>query len=240
MTTTEPTAWTTLREPAIAALAYGAFLAALAAGVGIEPLGWAVGVGCGALGLTLLTRAFRRSPLRELGWANRVTLTRAALAGGVAVLVADGHGGSAPTALLATLASVALALDWVDGRLARRTGTTSDLGARFDVEADAFLTLVLSVYVAGLLDAPWALGIGLMRYVFVAAAVVVPWLAAPLPPSRPRKVVGSVQGVLLVVVSAQLLPTGLAIALTGVSLVALTASFGRDVRWLWSHRAPLS
>ena len=39
-------------------------------------------------------------------------------------------------------------LDAVDGQVARRTGTVSALGARFDMEVDAFLILVLSVYVA--------------------------------------------------------------------------------------------
>ena len=47
-----------------------------------------------------------------------------------------------------TLAAVALALDPADGWLARRTGTASALGARFDGEVDAFLILALSVYVA--------------------------------------------------------------------------------------------
>ena len=43
------------------------------------------------------------------------------------------------------LSSVALALDGVDGQVARRTRTVSALGARFDMEVDAFLVLVLSV-----------------------------------------------------------------------------------------------
>ena len=50
--------------------------------------------------------------------------------------------------LLVSLASVALALDLVDGQVARRTGTTSALGAQMDGEVDSFLILVLSVYVA--------------------------------------------------------------------------------------------
>ena len=44
--------------------------------------------------------------------------------------------------------TVALLLDWVDGQVARRTHTESAFGARFDMEVDAFLILVLSVYVA--------------------------------------------------------------------------------------------
>ncbi len=50
--------------------------------------------------------------------------------------------------LLIWLSIPALALDAVDGWIARRTHTVSELGARFDMEVDAFLLLVLSAYVA--------------------------------------------------------------------------------------------
>ncbi len=40
---------------------------------------------------------------------------------------------------LVALASAALVLDAVDGQVARRTGTATALGARFDGEVDAFL-----------------------------------------------------------------------------------------------------
>ncbi|NED04634.1 CDP-alcohol phosphatidyltransferase family protein, partial [Streptomyces sp. SID6648] len=102
--------------------------------------------------------------------------------GGVTALVADSFRGAPPVPLLVGLTAVALVLDGVDGRVARRTGTCTPLGARFDMEVDAFLILVLSVYVSTDLG-PWVLLIGAMRYVFVAAARVWPWLTAPLPPS---------------------------------------------------------
>ena len=74
--------------------------------------------------------------------------------------------------MLVLLASVALALDAVDGRVARRTGTVSALGGRFDMEVDAFLILVLSVQVArdhGL----WVLVIGAARYLLAGGRLVV-------------------------------------------------------------------
>ena len=77
-----------------------------------------------------------------------MTLARATLAVGVAALAADSFTHDTPVALLVTLAAVALALDAVDGWVARRTGTATALGARFDGEVDAFLILALSVYVA--------------------------------------------------------------------------------------------
>ncbi|MFC7616486.1 CDP-alcohol phosphatidyltransferase family protein [Actinokineospora soli] len=162
---------------------------------------------------------------------DRVTLGRALLAGGVAALVAER---AQEPVLLVGLAVVALSLDWVDGRVARRTGTASEVGARFDMEVDAFLILVLSVHAAFLVG-PWVLLIGAMRYLFVAASWLAPWLRAPLPPSTARKAVAVAQGIALVVVAAW--PVA---AVAAAALGALAWSFGRDVRWLWRRRAPLT
>ena len=64
------------------------------------------------------------------GWgpASWVTLARATLAVAVAALVVDSFAHDTPVALLVTLAAVALALDLVDGWVARRTGTATALG----------------------------------------------------------------------------------------------------------------
>ncbi|GFJ94980.1 CDP-alcohol phosphatidyltransferase family protein [Phytohabitans rumicis] len=101
-------------------------------------------------------------------------------------LTADSLRGAVPIAALVTLAAVALALDAVDGQVARRTGSTSVLGARFDMEVDAVLIMVLSVVVAGSLG-PWVLAIGAFRYVFVAAAWALPWLRGSLPLASPAR-----------------------------------------------------
>jgi phosphatidylglycerophosphate synthase len=138
-------------------------------------------------------------------------------------------------AFLIALAAVALVLDAVDGQVARRTGTSTPLGARFDMETDAFLILVLSVFVASSLGW-WVLAIGALRYLFVAAAWALPWLKAPLPPRFARKTVAAVQGIVLVVAGAGVLPTALSIAVVGTSLALLIWSFGRDIQWLWSVR----
>ena len=52
-----------------------------------------------------------------------MTLARATLAVGIAALIADSFERAAPVALLISLAAVALALDAVDGWVARRTRT---------------------------------------------------------------------------------------------------------------------
>ncbi len=171
----------------------------------------------------------------QIGAANWVTLIRAALTAGVAALVAASFTDPVPVAPLVVLASLALALDWVDGQVARRTGTTSALGARLDGEVDAFLILVLSVYVARSAGA-WVLAIGAARYAFLVAGYVLPWMRAPLPPRYWRKVVCATQGIVLTVAAAQELPSSLTDAALLVALALLAESFGRDVWWSWSHR----
>jgi phosphatidylglycerophosphate synthase len=236
------TSTTTIRDHvdpqlAVGAAAQLALLAALAGGVDLGPLGWLVGAGYAAGLWTLLAGAARRAGSSTLGPADLVTLARAVLVGGVAGLVADGFaGGVTPVATLVVLAAVALALDGVDGQVARRTGTASPLGARFDMEVDAFLVLVLSIHVAVLVT-PWALAIGGMRYAFVAASWVLPWLRGTLPTRYSAKVVAAATGVALVVVSAEVLPGALAAALVLATLAAVTWSFGQSVAWLWRARA---
>ncbi|AIA02051.1 CDP-alcohol phosphatidyltransferase family protein [Streptomyces noursei] len=213
-------------------LAQVVLLGALCRTVGLGPAGWLTGCACTVATWAALTRAVRGSWLPSFGPANRVTLARATLVGGVAALVADSFGRRSPVAVLVGLAVVALVLDAVDGRVARRTGTATALGARFDMEVDAFLILVLSVYVAVPLG-PWVLAIGALRYLFVAASWVLPWLRAPLPPSTARKAVAAVQGVVLVATGAGLAPRPLERVAVAAALALLGWSFGRDVRWLW-------
>ena len=211
-------------------------LAVLAAGADLGPLGWLVGIGY-AVGLwILLAGAARRACSTTLGPADLVTLARAVLVGGVAGLVADRFAdGVTPVATLVVLASVALALDGVDGQVARRTGTVSALGARFDMEVDAFLVLVLSIHVAVVLT-PWALVVGGMRYAFVAASWVLPWLCGPLPTRFSAKVVAAAAGIVLVVAAAGVLPAAVATGLVIGLMVMVTRSFGQSVAWLWRAR----
>ncbi|WP_236792581.1 CDP-alcohol phosphatidyltransferase family protein [Amycolatopsis sp. GM8] len=210
-------------------------LAGVGAVAGLGPVGWLTGAAFAVALWTLLTSAMRRTRVYALGPADLVTLARATLVGGVAALVADRLGTAQPVALFVALAAVALALDAVDGQVARRTGTVSALGARFDMEVDAFLILVLSVQVA-LAQGLWVLAIGAMRYVFVAVARVLPWLRAALPVSMARKTVAALQGIVLVVASSGVLPAVAAIAVTAGALALLAWSFGRDVNWLWRQR----
>jgi phosphatidylglycerophosphate synthase len=218
----------------VGVLAQFVVLAALAVGVGLGTAGWLTGAGYALATWILLSRALRRPGVRGWGPANTVTLARLTLAGGVTALVADSVGGQAPLTVLTALAAVALLLDAVDGQVARRTGNTSRLGARFDMEADSVLVLVLSVFVAMSLGW-WVVAIGAFRYAFVAVAWALPWLRAPLPPRTSRKVVAAVQGIVLVAASAGVLPHPQAIVCVGLALAALIWSFGSDIGWLWQQ-----
>ncbi len=212
-----------------------ALLVLLAATVGLGPVGRTVGVVCGAgLGLTLGS-ALVRHGAAGVGPAGRVTLVRAVIACSVAGLTADAFVRPAPVATLVTLSAVALWLDAVDGIVARRTGTVTPLGARFDMEVDAFLIAVLSVYVAQEAGA-WVLAIGAMRYAYVAAGWALAWLRRPTPPRYWAKVVAAVQGVVLAVAAAELLPRSWSQVVLAAALALLLESFGRDVWWQWRHR----
>ncbi len=221
------------RELAGAGAAQLVVLGGVAACVGLTPVGWAAGLAFALVVGLMLGSHDPMGRARAAGAANQVTLARATLVGGVTALVAEGVTGPR-IVVLVTIGTVALALDGLDGYLARRNNTVSVLGARFDMEVDAFLILVLSVLVSQSLGV-WVLAIGLMRYAFVAAAAVVPRLRAQLPFSRARKVVAAMQGGLLVAAAAPFVPGPLAVLMVAVALVALLWSFGRDVRWLLTN-----
>lgn len=215
----------------------GAGVLAIWTADGLPPIGWMAALAYLVVSNALLLGALRRARTSRLGWANAVTATRSTLVAIITGLVAASFVAPIPVALLVGLVVPALVLDAVDGWVARRTGTMSELGARFDMEVDAFLLLVLSAYVAPILGL-WVLAIGLMRYVFVAAGWVLPWLRLRLPYRYWRKVVTAAQGITLALAASGLVPE-LAGVVVGLALVLLLESFGRDVVWLaLRSRAP--
>lgn len=193
-------------------------------------VGWATAA---LFGIALCVLVFRK--VKRLGPADQVTMARAVLVGCVTALVAEGFLWPVPVWVLVAVSAVALALDAVDGRVARRTGTASAFGARFDMEVDAFLILVLSVQAARSLGW-WVLAIGLMRYAYVATGWVLPWLRSGVPPRYWRKVVAAVQGIVLAVAASGLPPRPARAAAVAAALALLVESFGRDVVWQWRNR----
>ena len=168
--------------------------------------------------------------------ADRVTLLRALLASLCAVLaVPQLLTGRAPAPLLVVLGGAAFLLDALDGPVARRTGTASAAGARFDAATDAALVLVLSAAAAGVVG-PWTLAIGAMYYVFVALGFFRPHLREPLPPSRARKAIGAFQPFALLAALLPGMPAPAAVAAAALALASLTFSFARDTVLLEQRR----
>jgi phosphatidylglycerophosphate synthase len=186
----------------------------------------AAGIVVGPLPAVLSAAALLRRRPRATTPADRVTLGRAALACGCAAITVLVVMGPAPaqTWWLCLLATATLSLDAVDGWVARRTGTPSDAGALLDMQVDAGVLMVLSVAVASLVGW-WALLIGAMHYLYVAASWVRPALRAALPRSRFRVVVAATQGIALTVALAPFVSVGVARAVVACALALLIASF---------------
>ena len=209
-----------------------------------------------------------RWPHRVLGVANAVTLVRLVMVSWMAgALAVPGASPWVPGARswqvpLAVAGLCCLLLDGVDGRVARTRGLVSTFGARFDLEVDAALVLVLSVAVAALGVAGWwVVSIGLVRYAYAVAGAVWPWLRGPLFPSMTRKVVGVcvVVALLVALISPVLagvptlahLPVLAGVPMLGhlpvlagwpllvVALGAVCWSFARDARWQHANRERL-
>ncbi len=216
-------------------IAHLLLLVMLAGTVGLSPAGWLAGLACGVVTNVALARGLAHSGTGRLGPADRVTFVRATLVGGVTALTVDSFTRSPPVSILVALTVVALVLDAVDGWVARRTRTASALGARFDMEVDSFLILVLSVFVVRS-TGPWVLVIGVTPYAVRFTARLLPWMRAPVPPRYWRKVVAATLGIVLTFAAADILPRSLTLVALIASLALLAESFGRDLWWLWHRR----
>lgn len=191
---------------------------------------------CGVFALTmLLVLGFvqDRHPFPRFGAANFITSLRAAIVALVAGLIGEPVSPEMATAAAAASAIVTT-LDGLDGFAARRTGMVSGFGARFDMEIDALLILVLSVLAwqtgkAGV----WIVTAGLLRYLFVAGAWMLPWMGGTLPPSRRRQAICVLQiaGMSVVLLPAIAPPSS--VWLAAALLATLVYSFAVDTWWLW-------
>lgn len=186
----------------------------------------------GVLVSAVVLVAGAQHPFSRFGPANGVTTVRAMLAAFTAALI--GHP-VPPEVLWSAIGLTALmaALDGLDGWLARRTRMASPYGARFDMETDAAFILVLSILVwqhgkAG----AWVVLCGMMRYAFVAAGWLLPWLAEPLRATRRGRIVAVGQLLGLGVALAPVVPAPASTVAAALTLGALAWSFAVDVMWL--------
>jgi phosphatidylglycerophosphate synthase len=209
------------------ALAAGSIAHALPVGSAYAPK--ALGVFL-LMGMFVLAR-LNGHPFDRFGPANAITLLRAALTALTAGLVGEG-GTTEIAAVAAATGGAAVALDFVDGRVARASGFASEFGARFDMETDAALVLVLAVLVwqTGMAG-PWVIVGGVLRYGFVVAGAVQPWMRRPLPSSVRRRTAAAVQMIALVAALFVAPPASGVIAALALGL--LCCSFAADTLWLY-------
>ena len=229
--------------PSTSSLAVG-FALSLGAALGAT---WVVGLPAWPAALLLAAHAALSWPGRtdssasgappgagaRLGLANGITLGRGAL---LALLAAWAVALPPwPSLILAAVIAFAFGLDGLDGLVARRTGTATPFGARLDMELDG-----LAVYVFAALAwrtgvcGPWILLAGAWRTLFIAAGAPFPWMRAPLDDFPPRRFAcGLTLGGLSLAVA---LPQPGAWLVAAASFAVLTASFSRDVVYLWRHR----
>ena len=109
----------------------------------------------------------------------------------------------------------------------------SGFGARFDMETDAVLIMALAILAWRFGKAgAWVLLCGLLRYLFVAAGGLWPWLRGPLAPSARGRAICVVQFVGLSLAVLPVIHTPLSGGIAAAALVALCYSFLIDVMWL--------
>lgn len=191
------------------------------------------------IGIMVLKGLRQHCPHTHFGFANAITLLRAAFSSFLFALSADSLAGhnllSDPFVhwLVTALAAAFLALDGLDGWIARHCGMESRFGAQFDMHADALfvLSVCLLLSVSGLVG-PWVLINGLIFYIFHAARTVWPALDGTLPSRWRRKAICVLQTMLLITALAPVTPYWAAqlACLTGLGL--LIWSFGIDTVWL--------
>jgi phosphatidylglycerophosphate synthase len=203
-------------------------LAASAALCAPLQLAWpAALLGAGSL-LLLIARELRGSAgagASRIGPANAITLVRVALVVLLALRLPRGAG-----PVEAGLVLLVFALDGVDGWVARRTGSASELGARLDMETDALFVLVcaLGLYACGRLGA-YVLVPGVLRYGYVLALAWLPRLRREAPRSQLGRYAFALM-VLSFAVSAWPLSRQHA-WLALLASLGIAASFARSVYW---------
>lgn len=168
------------------------------------------------------------TPQGNFGLANAISTLRLAL---TTLLFAAGLAMPVTALVLVVLAIVTL--DGVDGWVARRSGSESDFGARYDTAVDALYTLALSVLLLerGVIGG-WILIAGLWHYAFVLWEWVFPSQRA-----AKRSFFAACVFVALVfsMGAAFLLPRAWGTPLVALAVALQSASFARS---FWQHYGP--
>ena len=172
--------------------------------------------------------------LSSFGAGNTMTLLRgvlvACLAGFLLVPRPEGWLAWVP----GTLYILAVIADFLDGYLARISGTVTKLGEILDMSFDGLGVLAAALLAVGYGQVPaWYLSVALARYVFLGGIRLRTWLGKPvfeLPPSTSRRTFAGMQmGFIAIVLLPAFSPPGTHIAATVFALPFLLG-FTRD--WL--------
>ena len=188
---------------------------------------------------TLMLTTLRFHPHKTFGWANHVTTFRAAssvLLAGFIPVAAQIPPASVWLWVIAVVTTITLCLDGLDGYMARKTQLSSVYGARFDMETDALLGLVITAFIwqSGKLGF-WILGLGVMRYAFLAGSLFFVQLRAPLFPSLRRKAVCVIQVAALCLILCPWIKADAAAAIGAAAMAILLWSFLVDISWLFNN-----
>lgn len=204
-------------------------LSASSGEVSLLSASFGLGLFASAMGFALIG-VIRFYPHGSIGWCNTITVFRLML---VSVITAWLFQSPEGAWSIVAFASVAFAMDGMDGWLARREGYISDFGARFDMEVDSVFALMLALLAFNSGVVGWfVLLLGVPRYMFFFAQIVCPWLNSDLPPRFSRKVVCVLQIAVLILVLVPIMSTPVSNALVLAVLCAVGWSFWHDVRWL--------
>jgi phosphatidylglycerophosphate synthase len=191
----------------------------------------------GTMAGVVLVHAAACSPQADgPGLADLVTGLRLGMAIGIGALVLFAE---LPPAMLAGLLALALATDAFDGWIARSTASASRFGARFDLETDAVL-LAAAALAAMEFTGPIVLLAPMLRLAWVLAALALPWLERPLPPSLRRRAFCALPIFLLLAVPWPLAGTVLAAPAGFLATFLLVVSFSIDAAHQWQHRQATS
>jgi len=167
------------------------------------------------------------------GIANSITSVRAVLTVAAAAAIARPQSPGAAWFVVGA-AVAATVLDGVDGWAARRFNQSTAFGARFDMEVDALLIMALSVLAWSWGKAgAWVILSGLLRYLFVAAGWIWPWMSRPLEPKRRRQTVCVIQIVALIAAVSPIFVPPLSAFVAAIALAVLAWSFAVDTAWLF-------
>jgi len=170
------------------------------------------------------------TPTGNFGLPNAVTTLRLAVTMGMLLAFAR-----EPGWVLAAAALFNLLLDVVDGWLARRSGLSSEFGARYDIEADALLVLALGILLHHRgLAGPWVILAGAWRYLYVLAPLLFP---TPMGEAR-RSRHGRFAYVLMLscFMLTLVLPPGMGAPLALIGTAAVSLSF---LHSFWERYAPV-